>query len=198
LDDSAFSRYYPGTMPRVENRRDPSALQPSFAAARRWLFLASLAGLTAILVPPCALAYGHPIAAALGYFFFSPICHQLPDRAWQLFGHPLALCARCTGLMLGVTLGTALGPFMRQDDRPPVPRRQWLLLSILIMVADIAAPWAGWYQNTLLSRSFTGVLVACLAAPYLVVGCAELAAILAKEMDLNFLRKKEIRGEIPS
>jgi uncharacterized membrane protein len=185
-------------MPRVEDQRVPSALAPNYDVARRWFLLASLAGMAAILVPPFALACGHPMAAALGYFFFSPICHQLPDRAWHLWGHPLALCARCTGLLLGVTLGTAWGFFLRRNGRPAVPGRRWLLLSILLMAVDITAPWAGGYQNTLLSRSLTGAFVGCLAAPYLEAGCAELAAILGHEIKLSFLRIKELRGEIRS
>ncbi|MCL4295291.1 MAG: DUF2085 domain-containing protein [Anaerolineae bacterium] len=38
---------------------------------------------------------------AIGY----AICHQIPARSFQLDGHRLPLCARCTGIYLGALLG---------------------------------------------------------------------------------------------
>lgn len=40
-------------------------------------------------------------ADAVGY----AICHRIEGRSFQAFGHPLPLCARCTGIYLGVILG---------------------------------------------------------------------------------------------
>ncbi len=42
------------------------------------------------------------------YHFLDPICHQTPTLSFWLFGHPLALCARCLGGYLGVFIGILL------------------------------------------------------------------------------------------
>ncbi|MCD6518573.1 MAG: DUF2085 domain-containing protein [Anaerolineae bacterium] len=38
------------------------------------------------------------------HFLLSGICHQLPSHSLYLQGHPLPLCARCTGTYLGLVL----------------------------------------------------------------------------------------------
>lgn len=40
-------------------------------------------------------------ADAIGY----AICHQISERSFHVDGHPLPLCARCTGIYLGVMIG---------------------------------------------------------------------------------------------
>jgi uncharacterized membrane protein len=37
----------------------------------------------------------HAISDAI-YQIYQPVCHQLPQRSWQLGGYPLAVCIRCT------------------------------------------------------------------------------------------------------
>jgi uncharacterized membrane protein len=43
-------------------------------------------------------------ADAVGY----AICHRIPSRSLQINGRPLPLCARCTGIYLGVMTGLAV------------------------------------------------------------------------------------------
>ena len=40
-------------------------------------------------------------ADAIGY----AICHQIPARSFQINGQPISLCARCTGMYVGVFVG---------------------------------------------------------------------------------------------
>jgi uncharacterized membrane protein len=40
-------------------------------------------------------------ADAIGY----AICHQIPARSFQINGRPISLCARCTGMYVGVFVG---------------------------------------------------------------------------------------------
>lgn len=42
-------------------------------------------------------------ADAIGY----AICHQIPVRSFQINGQPISLCARCTGMYVGVFVGLA-------------------------------------------------------------------------------------------
>ena len=183
-------------MSRAKVQRSYFQPVPDYDASRLLLFLAALAGLLAIATPPFAQVAGHPVLASLGYRFFSPICHQLPDRAFHLFGHPLALCARCTGLLLGMATGAALALAHRAQGRPFLGARRWLVVAILLMFADFASPLIGLYQNTLCTRLITGLLVGHIAAPYVIIGWAELMAIIKNEGGLVFMRKKGIGGEI--
>ena len=70
---------------------------------------------------------------AIGY----AVCHQIPGRTFQISGHPLPLCARCTGIYLGVM--TAFGVFaatgrLRSTRFPPL-RVLVLMLSFGLLIA---------------------------------------------------------------
>lgn len=90
----------------------------------RMLYLLTLAGcliwLGAIVLAPYARSRSSPLFPFL-YACFSPVCHQLPARSFQLFGFPLAVCARCFGIYTGVLGGLGIYPFRRgfRDVRPP-------------------------------------------------------------------------------
>ncbi len=42
-------------------------------------------------------------ADAIGY----AVCHQIPARSFQINGQPISLCARCTGMYVGIFVGLA-------------------------------------------------------------------------------------------
>jgi len=56
-------------------------------------------------------------ADALGY----AVCHQLPERSFQVAGQPLPLCARCSGMYLGAVVGLAFQAITarRRGGMPP-------------------------------------------------------------------------------
>lgn len=57
---------------------------------------------------------------------FHGLCHQLPERTWQLGGEPMVVCSRCAGLYAGLAAGALL----------PLPRRwlAWGRALILVVV----------------------------------------------------------------
>ena len=71
----------------------------------------SLLWLMALIVAPVVRA--HPdewptmvrASAGLAYVAGSFICHQRPERSFHVGAAPLPVCARCTGLHVGVALG---------------------------------------------------------------------------------------------
>jgi uncharacterized membrane protein len=74
-------------------------------------------------------------ADAVGY----AICHRIPERSFMAFGQPLPLCARCTGIYLGVM--TALGVFIASGRRrvgryPPWQVNVILGLFVVVMGVD--------------------------------------------------------------
>lgn len=68
----------------------------------------------ALVFPPLSVhVWGKPsilsFAIEMG---FSGICHQMPERSFCLWGHPLAVCARCMGIYAGFLFAVLLFPFI--------------------------------------------------------------------------------------
>jgi len=59
------------------------------------------------------------------------LCHHIPERCFSIAGRPIALCARCLGLYLGIVLGSFLFPRFRWLI--------WLLLPIPALEITIRA-----------------------------------------------------------
>jgi uncharacterized membrane protein len=135
--------------------------------ANHWLFLTNVAILVFIL--PTLLA---PYLASVGaywpsrviYFFYRLTCHQLPERSFFLFGHQMAICARCTaiytsfwglGLLYGVWKVTPWGRRHRPGSLPI----KWLAVLAVPMFVDGVAQLVSLYESTNLLRAITGTLV---------------------------------------
>jgi uncharacterized membrane protein len=74
------------------------------------------------------LAHSHVLHGAdwLGY----AVCHRLPGRSFMIAGRQFPLCARCTGMYLGVALTilfTALNGRLRRADLP-----RWPVMILLV------------------------------------------------------------------
>ena len=48
----------------------------------------------------------------------TPFCHQYPARSFHAASHVFPLCARCTGMWLGITLGVVVAMLF-------IPRHRW-------------------------------------------------------------------------
>ena len=85
---------------------------------------------------------------------FDLVCHQLPERSFQVHGVPFALCHRCTGIVGGLLVGTLVFPLLRRAGNPRVG---WLLL---LAAAPLSIDWLlgalHLWANTPTSRVLTG------------------------------------------
>lgn len=89
---------------------------------------------------------------------FDLACHQSPDRSFQIGGIPFALCHRCTGVVVGLVIGSfAVGLFRTSDGQFGLHLRHILLLSILPMLVDWGLDAFGLWTNTPFSRVATGL-----------------------------------------
>ncbi len=131
------------------------------------MLLASLGLVLGAVAAPWLLAHGHTEAAQVVYRGFYNACHQNADRSFSLFGAPMAVCARCTGLYLGALLGTILLPLLR-GVRAPVPSRAWLAAAALPCALDVGLDWSGIVINTFATRGATGLLLGAVAPFYVV------------------------------
>jgi uncharacterized membrane protein len=114
------------------NRSDMPILVPIYWGV---LVMAAL-WFSAILTVPLWFRGGlsEKITAGLIRYFFSSICHQMPERSFHLCGHHLAVCARCTGIYGGFVLGMVLFPFLKHSDgKPTFPL--WILYAAVLLNA---------------------------------------------------------------
>jgi uncharacterized membrane protein len=117
-----------------------------------------------ILAPAYLAGRSHFVAAALAYCIFSPVCHQIPERSFFLWGYPLAVCHRCSGIYLGLFLGLFLplkGDFLFCF---PIRRRIFVLCSCAPIIFDAFLPHLGIWPNTAVSRFVTGLFFGSMSA----------------------------------
>jgi len=135
-------------------------------AAGAWSVVCGL-----ILAAPILASRGWHAASAACYLFFSPVCHQAPERSFAILGYSLAVCHRCSGIYFGFFLGSLID--LRWIHKSPRARRCWTLAAILPLVIDVLAPYSGIWTNTYLSRFATGFVFGILISSLLVRGLAE-------------------------
>lgn len=142
-----------------------------------WLSAAAVAvtlvGL--LFAAPLSLASGHEFTAQAIYQAFSRVCHQIPERSFHIAGHSLAVCARCTGLYVGLAAGVLFYPLLRSLRSTETPARFWLFVAAVPMGIDFLLGFFGIWENTHLSRFVTGVLLGAVAALFIVPGLVDLS-----------------------
>lgn len=131
--------------------------------------------LGAVLLAPWARGAGWGWLSVVLYRAFDVACHQLPERAFHLNGHPLAVCARCAGLYAGALLGLAAYPLLRPLARTTAPWRGWLLLAAAPTTIDFLLGVSGLWENTHASRFSTALVAGAAAAFYIIPGVVELS-----------------------
>ncbi|MDR1775157.1 MAG: DUF2085 domain-containing protein [Actinomycetes bacterium] len=91
------------------------------------------------------------------------LCHQIHERSFDFFGLQWPVCARCSGIYLGLVAGFAallLAYRGRQrDGAPTVGFWIFAALSLLAMAADGFSSYLGWRATDNLLRLLTGTAV---------------------------------------
>ena len=142
-----------------------------------WLVMAagSVATLSLILGAPIALGSGHTFLALPIYHAFSFLCHQIPERSFFIAEHQFAVCARCTGLYAGFTVGVLSYPLVRSLRQTAAPQRKWLFMAAAPLAIDFALGLFGIWNNTHFSRFSTGALLGAVAVFYVMPGLVDLS-----------------------
>ncbi|SRR6266508_4665206 len=150
-----------------------SLSSPILKARVSLILLSGLAFLMALAGPSLA-ATGHFFLSALVYVVFSPICHQMPGRSFELLGFPWAVCHRCSGIYLGVLFAavfyTAIPHRLTSHDM----RRHWVVAAMAPLIIDVGLTAAGVWNNVPLSRLGTGFLFGAMISSLLVPALSEL------------------------
>lgn len=156
------------------------------AGGRAWAAWALAAGVAWALVSllfaaPLAASAGHDGAAATIYRALHVVCHQLPERSFHVAGHPLAVCARCSGIYFGFAAAALAYPLVRPLASADSPARAWLLLSALPLAVDFALGFLGIWENTHSSRAATGALLGAATVFYVIPGLVDLTRVRRRE-----------------
>lgn len=91
----------------------------------------------------------------------SLVCHQLADRSFIIDGRQLPVCARDTGIYLGIFVSAAfvlLSGRLRSDRPPNVRQAAVLCILMLPMLVDGVGSYLGMYVTNNTARLLTGVL----------------------------------------
>ncbi|HMF58116.1 MAG TPA: DUF2085 domain-containing protein, partial [Pyrinomonadaceae bacterium] len=183
---SLSDQYVPQCVPREMARGKALIVWGAIAAA--CLFLLAL-----VILAPVALARNHSLLAFSIYQGFHYVCHQIPERSFYVAGHPLAVCARCTGIYAGLAAGVIVYPLVRSIRKVETPRRLWLLLALVPMTVDFSLTFLHLWQNTHLSRFITGALFGAVASLYIVPGLIDLARIVGTEFNTRRRTRAAVR-----
>ncbi|MBN1756500.1 DUF2085 domain-containing protein [bacterium] len=128
---------------------------------KHWLLLINgVFGLILLLVflTPLLSAWGSILSPFL-YLLFKPSCHQESVRSYFLFGKQLPVCARCTGIYLGMVLGGYFYALFRKKISRVLPF--WVfLLMVLPMSIDGSGQALKLWNTGNLWRTVNGMICA--------------------------------------
>ena len=133
-----------------------------------------------ILAAPLAQASGHTAVASAIYSGFSFVCHQIPERSFNLAGHKFGVCSRCTGLYSGLALAALAYPRVRSLKQTDTPRLFWLFLATLPLAIDFSLGYFNIWHNNHLSRFVTGALLSSVAVFFIIPGLIELSSTVGQ------------------
>lgn len=129
---------------------------------RKSSFIAAIGAWCILILAAPVVKDRVPSVGLFLYLFFSPICHQLPERSFFLFGGQLPVCARCTGIYFGALVGSF---FVRQKSPSP-----WFLVVAMIPLALDGVTQLFFRESTNVIRLATGLIAGFAAVFYLYAG----------------------------
>ena len=128
-----------------------------------------------IFLPVLAERFGINLLGTIAYLAFSPFCHQISERSFHLFGVQLAVCARCTGIYLGLPLGIIF--FIIFSSKIS----QLALVPILVMAGDGLVNWLGLVSSPSWLRFIFGLGFGFVGGWLLGIGSDQLGAFKEKK-----------------
>ena len=111
------------------------------------------------------------ILEKVSFFLGRAICHQLPERSFFHDGHYLPVCARDTGIYIGIFSTLLFLRLTKKDRATTIPNKKisfTLLLFLFPLVIDGFSSYLGIYSTTNLIRILTGILFG-MALPFFLI-----------------------------
>jgi uncharacterized membrane protein len=145
-----------------------------------WFIATSLVliWLSLIISAPIFEASGSKSISQPIYNFFSYICHQIDGRSFHVYAHKFGVCSRCFGVYAGLFAGIIIYPIFRKiEETEPFPR-VWLFLAMIPIGVDWSLGVFNIWENTHLSRLFTGAILGIACGVFLLPAFADISQLL--------------------
>jgi uncharacterized membrane protein len=126
-----------------------------------------------IIISPSFISYYYPGKTNITTFIysaFSPLCHQLDNRTFHLFGYKFAVCSRCFFIYFGFFIGAILYTIFIGFNRVYIPHLIFLILPLFLIFFDFFLDLVNLYKNSTLSRSVTGFIAGISVSFFLIPG----------------------------
>ncbi|MFC2161265.1 DUF2085 domain-containing protein [Acidobacteriota bacterium] len=107
------------------------------------------------------------------YAVFSPVCHQISERCFFVFGFPLAVCTRCLGIYLGCFLGMILYPIIHGFSSTAVPKLKLFFLFTSPIAVDTLGNFFSIWNTTPWLRFTIGFIWGVILPFYFISGLAD-------------------------
>jgi len=109
----------------------------------------------------------HPSTWSM-YTLGDVFCHQVRDRCYIINGNQMPFCTRCTGIILGLFLGTFIAALFVPGIKDPPSI--WLTLGcILPLVVDGTGQWLGYWVSINPLRLITGLAFGGIGGVYIIL-----------------------------
>ncbi len=141
---------------------------PGRPSLRYFILLLLVSGWLLLIVSPSFLAEEYPLPAGAVYYFFSQVCHQIPERSFHWAGFPMAVCHRCLGIYLGFWLGVLGWPSLGYLGRRLLDRPRLVLVPAALLLLNTLTP------NSPFDRVVTGLLAGFPVALFVWIGFEQL------------------------
>jgi uncharacterized membrane protein len=146
-----------------------STTSARFLAAAVWFLPCAL-----VIAAPLLSLEAHPAAASLVYLLFSGLCHQIPERSFDIAGFPFAVCHRCSGIYLGLFLGSLTGKIC--IHRSYRIRRVCILSAAAPLAIDFLLSLTGIWSGNGILRFLTGLVFGTMLSSVFTQGMREFLA----------------------
>ncbi len=98
-------------------------------------------------------------AAVVVYGVGAVVCHQRPERSFHWGAAAWPVCARCTGIYVGLAAAALLAGLVRGQALAPYRARLWLGLASVPAAATVAAEWGTGITPSNAVSAATGLLL---------------------------------------
>jgi uncharacterized membrane protein len=125
-----------------------------------------------IFLPALATSPALKALSGMAYLLFDPFCHQLAGRSFHVNDVQLAVCARCTGVYLGLFMGGLIFMVLKK----PMPKV--MLLPLALLAVDGLLNFAGIIGTPALVRFGIGLCAGMSGGWLLGFGVSDLEEML--------------------
>lgn len=100
--------------------------------------------------------------------FYSPVCHQVTEKSFELNGIHFLVCARCSGIYFGAFILLVLILF--KSNHSIDITLKWFVISSVLLLVDVLASTAGIYSYNKPIAFFIGMFFGFMILNFIVQG----------------------------